>query len=108
MFLDGPTNGFHRRTAPCLPGFKVKPAGEDAEPREERALAFVEQVVTPRDRVAEGLLALWPVPCTAGQELQALGQTFDHRGWREQTRACGGKLDRQRQPVQAQADFRDG
>src|SRR5256885_2956956 len=82
--VDETGQGIERGLAHGVRRFQSKPAREDAESREEIALAPVEQVVTPRDRVAEGLLALGPVPCTAGQELQALGQTFGHRGWREQ------------------------
>src|SRR5437763_5664435 len=85
--------GIERGFAYGLRRFQRESAREDAELREEIALALVEQVVTPRDRVADGLLALRQVARAARQELQPFGQALDHRRRREATRPRGRKLD---------------
>src|SRR2546425_104027 len=67
--VDETGHGIERGFAHGPRRFQRKPAGKDAEACEKIALALVEQVVAPSDRVADGLLALRHVACAAGQQL---------------------------------------
>src|SRR5215204_6292917 len=73
---------------------KRKPAGEDTEPPEKRLFAFVEQVVTPGDRVAEGTLSVRQVARAAGQQRQPAVEPGGKRGRWQHLDPRGGKLDR--------------
>src|SRR5438132_11863314 len=56
--VDETGHSIERGFAHGLCCFKREPARKEAELREEIALVFLKQVVTPRDRVADRLLAL--------------------------------------------------
>ena len=90
-----------------LGGVERAAAGEDGEAREERLLVRAEQVVAPVDRRAERLLAGGQVARAAGEEVEALLEPREQRLRREQLRARGRELDRERQPVEADADLGD-
>src|SRR5215208_1749890 len=52
---------------------------EKTQPRKEHLLSLVEHLVAPRDRVPQGPLPLWQVSGPAGQQLEAVAQTREHR-----------------------------
>jgi hypothetical protein len=70
-------------------------------------LLVVEQAVAPLDRAAQRAMARGDVACPAGEELQSLIQSTEHRLGREDPDAGGGKLDAEWQPVESQADLGD-
>ncbi len=82
-------------------------AGEDGQAAEEDPLLFGEQVVAPGDGVAQGAQPRRLVARPAGQQRQPALQPRQQRRRREDGAARGGQLDRQRQPVQADADGGD-
>ena len=90
-----------------LGGVERAAAVEDGEAREERLLVGAEQVVAPVDRRAERLLARGQVAWAAGEEVEALLEPGEQRLRREQLRAGGGELDREREAVEADADLGD-
>src|SRR5215211_9441177 len=55
------------------------PAREDRQPCKERLLSLVEHLVAPRDSVPEGPLPLGEVSRPAGQQLEAVAQSREHR-----------------------------
>ena len=83
----------------------VQPPCEDGEAREERLLVGAEQVVAPVDRRAKRLLARRHVARAAGQQVKALLEPGEQRLRGEQLDPCGGKLDREREAVEADADL---
>src|SRR5437764_3441179 len=80
-------------------------AGKDAELREEPLLVLAEQVVAPVERGSQRLLVLRRVAAAAGQELEAVAETGEHRGRRQELRPGRGELDRERQAVEAGAEL---
>ena len=64
--------------------------------------------MTPFDRRAKRALALVEVFGAAGEKLQPLIETAQEDGRGERTDARRGQLNREREPVQAEADLRDG
>jgi hypothetical protein len=80
-------------------GVECGAAGEDGEPREERLLVAVEELVAPVQGGAER-----PVPgrCVAracGQQLEPAFEAFEHRVRFELSGSGRGELDRQRETV---------
>ena len=63
---------------------------------EEALLSLVQQLVAPVDRIAQRSLTLREIPCSAGQQWQAMLKVGQHRLRVQHLDACGGKLDRQR------------
>ena len=70
-------------------------------------LGRVEHLPRPLQRRAQRALALRQVARAAAQQLQPALEALQQRRQRQQPRAVGGELDRQRQPVQARADLGD-
>ena len=66
-----------------------------------------EQVVAPVDRRAQRLLAGRQVARPGAEEVEALLEPGEQRLGREQLRASGRELDRERQAVEADADLGD-
>ena len=62
------------RAADGLGGVEVEAAGEDAEAREQPPLVLAEQLVAPRDRRPQRLMALRKVDRSTGQQLETLIQ----------------------------------
>ena len=85
----------------------VQPPAKTARPREELPVLRAEQVVAPVDRRAERLLARRLVARPAGEQLEAPLEPGEQRLRREQLRARGRELDRERQAVEADADLGD-
>jgi hypothetical protein len=79
-------------------------AGEDGEASEQRLLTDVEEVVAPRDRVAQRLLPFWQVPRSCPEQPQPAIQPVEQRLRGEQFDPSGRQLDCQRQPVEPPAD----
>jgi hypothetical protein len=75
------------------------------QPPEKRLCVWVEQVVTPGDGVAQGLLASGQIARSAGKEWQPLVEPRQQRLGGEDADARRRQLQRQRQPVQARADL---
>ena len=73
--------------------------------RKSRALALVEQVVTPVDERAQRLLARQCVPASAGEQTEALVELIAQLPWRENPHPRRGELDCERDAVEAPADF---
>ncbi|HEX6553433.1 MAG TPA: hypothetical protein VF026_11780 [Ktedonobacteraceae bacterium] len=93
------------RVGDGLDSLKRTAPSEDREPTEELLLGVGKQLVAPGDGRPHGLLAGGGVACAASEHLQGLAETGEQGLRREQPSACGGQLDRQGQPIQAQADF---
>ncbi len=83
-------------------------AREYRRPVEEPARAGVEQVIAPRDRPAQRLLALGQAAARRGEQIQALAEASQDRVRREQLDAGRGELDGEWQAVEATADVEDG
>jgi hypothetical protein len=78
---------------------EVEPAGEHAEPAEQRALRVVEQVVAPVDHVAQRAVPVVGA-APAGQQLQVVGEAGEQAVHTERGDPGRGQLDGQRHPVQ--------
>ena len=87
--------------------FEARAADEHTEAHEQRLLRRGEQFVAAVDRVAQRLMARGQVARAAGQQLQMLAETVEHRLRRQHVRSRRGELDRQRQAVEADADLGD-
>ncbi len=87
---------------------EIDAAPEHREPVEQTAVALVEDVVAPRDRAAERLLALREVPRAAAQGSQLVRQAGEDRIRRQQLDARRRELDRERHAAQPRADRGDG
>ena len=72
-----------------------------------RRCGRVEHLPGPLERRAQRALALRQVARAAAQQLEPALEALEQRRQRQQPRAVGGQLDRQRQPVQARADLGD-
>ena len=65
-------------------------AHKHPQPPEQRLFVFVQQVVAPVDRVAQGLLARRQVARAAGQHLEPVAQSRQQRLGRKELDARGG------------------
>jgi hypothetical protein len=90
-----------------LDGLQREPSREDAESREEPLLLRAEEVVAPRDRASERLVALGQVAPLAADDVEAIAQAREEIRQREELRAGGGQLDGERQCVQPATDLGD-
>jgi len=88
-----------------LHGLERAAAYEDGELYEERLLVRPEQAVAPVDRRAKRLLSRRQIARAAGEELEALLQPGEQRPRGEELRPGGGELDREREPVETDADL---
>ena len=86
----------------------VEAGGEDAQAVEDAALGLAEQRVGPLDRGLQRLLAAGGVGPAAGQQPEPLIEQPGDLGRAQRRHPGGGKLDRQRDPVQAPADLAHG
>ena len=105
--LDQRFDRVEARVAHRLGRLGATAAGEDGEPREDRPLVRVEQLVTPVDRRPQRLLALREVARAADEDAQPSLQPGAKRLGREHARPRGRELERQRQPVERDADLGD-
>ena len=80
--------------------------GEGAEPAEELLLLGVQQLVAPRDGVAQGLLPLCHIARSARQYVQALTPSRQQRLGRKQFHACRRQFESQWQSIQTHTDLR--
>jgi hypothetical protein len=83
-------------------------APEDREPAEERFFRWPEEVMAPLDRVPERLMPRRHVLRAADEQARSFclekGQELPRR---QEARSAGGQLDRERKPVQSDADLCD-
>ena len=84
----------------------VEPAGEHADRAQQGAVVVVEQVVAPRDGVAQRAVAVGDA-AAGGQEAQALVEPGLQPVESERRAAGGGQLDRQRHAVEGPAQHGD-
>ena len=82
-------------------------AGEHREPAQHRALLVVEEVVTPRDRRFEGLLAGHDGLPAAGEQPEPVVERLGDAGRLHHPHPRGGELDRQWKVIEASADPSD-
>ena len=80
---------------------------EDRHPGERQALGVGEQVEAPVDRGAKRALAVGGVSRSAHEHAERMIEASGEIRWRQQPNACGGELQRERQPVQPPADLGD-
>ena len=92
----------------CLRGLQGEAAGKDRQAPEHRSLIRVEEVIAPGDRVAQRLVPGRRFAGAAHQQRQPRIQTRQERLRGEHLAARRRQLDRQRQPVEAAAELRDG
>src|SRR5215471_1677639 len=78
---------------------------EDREQTEEPLFICSEQIMTPLDGIAQGLLPGGYITYTADEQRQTLPQTRQERLWWEQPDARRRQFDGQWEPIQAHADF---
>ena len=90
-----------------LGGPELEAAREHGEPAEEDALVGLEQIVAPAQRRREGLLPGRRRTGARAQEAEAVVEPLGDRRRPEAPDAPGRQLDRERQPVEAEADPRD-
>ena len=91
----------------CCRALKREAVDEDSEPPKESTLALGEQVVTPIDQRAQGLLARQDVTAAAGEHAEPLIQTSTQFGRPQNRNARGGQFDRECNTVEAAADVGD-
>ena len=87
---------------------RVKPPAKTARRRKSACSVGREQVVAPGDRVAHRALPRRQVAAAAGQQGQPLLEPGQERRRRQDLHPGRGKLDGQRQAVEAAADGGDG
>ena len=63
-------------------------------------LAFLEEVVAPRNRGSQRALSLLRIT-RSSQDVEPGCKSLEERGWRKNRSACGGQLDRERQVVES-------
>src|SRR5439155_24072888 len=85
----------------------VEGAGEQRQSGEQFALAVVEQVITPLDRRAQGLVSAWPPAPGRRDKLESVVEQLDQMRPRERTQPRSDELEGERQPVQAPAQPQD-
>ncbi len=91
--------------------FGVVPAGEHAEPLEQRALQGIEHLVGPLDGAPQRLVAFRSAAPAAGEQVEALVETLVEArgdvGRRHQCDPRRRELERERDAVEAPADLAD-
>ncbi len=87
----------------CLGGLERAAAGEDGEPGEEPLLVRVQEVVRPLDRRAQRLLSRLGV-AAASEQVEPGAEPFEELVAGEHHRSRRGKLERERQVVEALAE----
>ena len=83
---------------------EVESAGEHRTPFQQRLFGVVEQVVGPRHRVTQRLVAFQAAP-RPDQQPEPVIETITHLADRHRRHPRGRQLDRQRDPVEAAADL---
>jgi len=91
-----------------LDGFDIEGAGEDAEMSECTLFPLIEQVIAPVQRRLERLLAYRHRGWSSHQQPEAVDEARQHLLERHVSEACGGKLQSQRDSVQAAAQLGHG
>jgi hypothetical protein len=104
VFLDKRLEAVEVGIADVLRGFEGATTGEHREAREESLLAGREQVMAPGDRRFERALAFRRVAGAAPQQREPLVESLEQCFRRQDLRARGGELDRQRQAIEVAAD----
>ena len=105
--LDKGCDSVEVRAGDLFGCFEREAAYENAESRKEHLLRFVEQLVAPRDGVAEGALAVRDIAGASGQHGKPLVEPIEESFGGEDFRAGRRELDGQRKTVQPPADRRD-
>ncbi len=80
------------------------PADEDRQPAEDRTLGRTEQPIAPINQCVQGLLARQRAARAAGEQAEAVIESFQQRLRAYGAQASGGQLQRQREAVQPPAD----
>ena len=96
-----------RRAADAFGHIQLAAADEHGQAVEQPAGAGFEQVVAPRDRPAQRLLALRQVPRARREQREVVLEPGDDLFGRQELDARRGKLDGQRHPVQPRGDPAD-
>ena len=86
---------------------QVAATDEHGQAVEQPAGAGFEQVVAPRDRAPQRLLALRQVPRARGEQREVVLEPRDDLFGRQELDPCGGELDGQRHPVEPRGDPAD-
>ena len=90
-----------------LGGFEREIPLEHGNRSQQALFGGCEQVVAPGDRVAHRLQSFRNAPLLASQHMQATVEPGEERLRRENGHPGGGQLDRQREAVEAPANFAD-
>ena len=96
-----------RRAADAVGHIQLAAADEHGQPVEQPAGAGFEQVVAPRDRPAQRLLALRQVPRARREQREVVLEPGHDLFGRQELDPRGGELDGQRHPVQPRGDPAD-
>jgi hypothetical protein len=75
---------------------EAESAGEDAQPREQAPVLFVQQIEAPVERCAQRLLALGTVARAAAQKFEPPAEPRKERLRRQELHPRRGELDRER------------
>jgi hypothetical protein len=103
---DGGGFAARPRTRPdVFSGVEGEAPGEDGQPAEQDPLFRGEQVMAPRHRRLEGLLAAHATTGSAGEQAEPVLEPVQDLLGREHPDPGGGQLDGQRDPVEAGADL---
>ena len=86
---------------------ELEAAGEGRQPAEEDLLVGLEQVVAPLERCRQRLLPRRCGAAARAQEAEPVVEPIGDRCSAEGAEAAGCQLERERQPVEAEADARD-
>jgi hypothetical protein len=87
-----------------LGAVEIEAAAEDAQAAEDRLFGRIEQIVAPSDRRLQRLLPCGQIGLRAPEEPEAVVEPRRDLLDRQQRRAGGGELERERQTVEAAAE----
>ena len=90
-----------------LGGAELEPAREDAEAAEEDALVGLEEIVAPAERRLERLLPRRRLARPRAKQAEAIVEPRCDRRRGERADAAGCELEREREPIEPEADARD-
>jgi hypothetical protein len=104
------TEDIQAPTAVCngLSGSQGKSTHKHRQPREERLLVGIEQVVAPGNGVPLGALERRKVAGATGEHRQSLTESRQECLWGQHANSCCRELDGQWQPIEAPANLGDG
>ena len=94
--------------ADALCRFQAERPGEHTGPSEDGSIVFRQEVVAPRDRGFEGLMARRCGSAAADEQVETVVETLDELIEAQRAKSNGREFDRQRDPVEAPCQLDNG